>query len=105
MVFRAPLLTDLTNSTLFEQLERQLQRKIILGPGFVYLSDIFFNSDAYLHVHVKFFPSSGPYFSRSDIIHINYALTSDIYTHLEEFGRYYFLADPYSFPGTEIFFS
>ncbi|RWW05974.1 hypothetical protein BHE74_00045272 [Ensete ventricosum] len=59
MVFRAPSFRDLTNATLFQELETSLRTKLGLAPSSVYISDLFFNSDNYIQLNLALFPSSG----------------------------------------------
>ncbi|OEL20242.1 putative leucine-rich repeat receptor-like protein kinase [Dichanthelium oligosanthes] len=95
MVFRAPFFTDLTNSATFQQLETSLTTQLSLRDGAVSLSSIQFNSDDYLQVQVKLFPSSGVTFSVPDLIRIGFSLSNQTYKPPANFGPYYFLADPY----------
>ena len=99
LIFRAPSFRDVTNSTLFQGLEINLWRKLNLEPGSVYLAKPFFNSDNYLQVQVKLFPSSGMYFNRADIIRIGGDLSNQVFKPPAGFGPYYFIGSPYPFPG------
>lgn len=98
MIFRAPLFTDLTdtNSYTFQQLETSLTTNLSLRDGSVFLSDIKFNSDNYLQIQVKLFPSSGVSFNVSDVIRIGSDLSNQIYKPPKIFGPYYFIADVYA---------
>lgn len=96
MIFRAPFFTDLTNSATFQQLETTLTTNLSLRDGSVFLSDVKFNSDNYLQVQVKLFPSSGVSFNVSDLIRIGSELSNQIYKPPTNFGPYYFIADPYA---------
>lgn len=102
MFFRAPLFRDVTNSTLFQSLESSLWKKLDLPPGSVFLQNPFFNSDSYLQVQVKLFPSSGMYFHRSEILEIGFKLSNQTYKPPEIFGPYYFIASQYPFPGDDL---
>lgn len=99
MVFRAPNFRGVTNSTLFQQLETSLWTKLGLSPGSVYLENPFFNSDEYLEVQVKLFPSPGMYFNRLEVLRIGFDLSNQTYKPPNIFGPYYFIASPYSFQG------
>lgn len=99
LIFRAPFFRDVTNSTLFQQLERNLWTKLDLNPGSVYIGNPFFNSDNYLQVQVKLFPSAGMYFNRADILKIGGDLSKQIFKPPPVFGPYYFIGSPYPFPG------
>ncbi|CAL9111445.1 unnamed protein product [Musa textilis] len=101
MFFRAPRFRDVTNSTLFQSLESSLWEKLDLPPGSVFLQKPFFDSDSYLQVQVKIFPSSGMYFNRSEILQIGFKLSNQTYKPPEIFGPYYFIASRYPFPGVE----
>lgn len=99
LIFRAPFFRDVTNSSLFQQLEMSLWEKLKLTPGSVYLADPFFNSDNYLQVQVKLFPPTGMYFNRADILKIGGGLSNQVFKPPPVFGPYYFIASPYPFPG------
>ncbi|KAF8719436.1 hypothetical protein HU200_024151 [Digitaria exilis] len=98
MIFRAPFFTDLTNtnSDTFQQLENTLATNLSLRNGSVFLSDIKFNSDNYLQIQVKLFPSSGVSFNVSDLIRVGSYLSNQIYKPPPKFGPYYFIADVYA---------
>lgn len=96
MIFRAPFFTDLTNSATFQQLEESLTTQLSLRDGSVFLSDIHFNSDNYLQIHVALFPSTGVSFSVADLIRIGFDLSNQTYKPPKNFGPYYFIADPYA---------
>jgi hypothetical protein len=100
MYFRAPFFHDVTNGTAFQALESMLWTKLALTPGSVSLQDPFFNSDSYMEVQVKLFPSgSGAYFNRSEVMRIGFDLSNQTFKPPKEFGPYYFIASPYPFPG------
>ncbi|WOK95894.1 putative leucine-rich repeat receptor-like protein kinase [Canna indica] len=99
MYFRAPRFTDLTNSTPFQQLESELWTKLGLSPGSVFLQNPFFNSDSYLQLEVKIFPTNGMYFNRSDIQMIGFDLSNQTFKPPKIFGPYFFIASQYPFPG------
>jgi hypothetical protein len=99
MYFRAPLFGDVGNGTAFQELESKLWTKLDLTPGSVALQDPFFNSDSYMQVQVKLFPSGGPYFNRSEVMRIGFDLSNQTFKPPKEFGPYYFIASPYPFPG------
>ncbi|CAL9065167.1 unnamed protein product [Musa banksii] len=99
MVFRAPYFRDLTNATLFQQLEKSLWTNLSLAPSSVYISDLHFNSDNYLELNVALFPSNGMYFNRSEVLRIGFDLSNQTYKPPTIFGPYYFLALPYTFSG------
>lgn len=98
MYFRAPLFGDVGNGTAFQELESKLWTKLDLTPGSVALQDPFFNSDSYMQVQVKLFPSGGPYFNRSEVMRIGFDLSNQTFKPPKEFGPYYFIASPYPFP-------
>ncbi|XP_027120030.1 leucine-rich repeat receptor protein kinase HPCA1 [Coffea arabica] len=97
MYFRAPSFRELSNDTLFQQLEMSLWVKLGLTPGSVSLQNPFFNVDDYLQVHLGFFPSVGEYFNRSEVQRIGFALSNQTYKPPKQFGPYYFIASPYTF--------
>uniref|UniRef100_A0A0E0DT82 non-specific serine/threonine protein kinase n=1 Tax=Oryza meridionalis TaxID=40149 RepID=A0A0E0DT82_9ORYZ len=96
MVFRAPFFVDLVSSTSFQLLESTMATKLNLLPGSVALSDIHFNSDNYLEVQVKLFPTSGVTFNLSELTRIGSSLSNQIYKPPANFGPYFFIADPYA---------
>ncbi|ONK78115.1 uncharacterized protein A4U43_C02F14510 [Asparagus officinalis] len=98
LIFRAPFFRDVTNSSLFQQLEMSLWTKLKLTPGSIYLANPFFNSDNYLQVQVKLFPSNGIYFNRAEILKIGGDLSNQLFKPPAVFGPYYFIASPYPFP-------
>ncbi|KAK3135247.1 hypothetical protein QOZ80_5BG0416590 [Eleusine coracana subsp. coracana] len=95
MVFRAPSFTDLTNNDTFQQLETSISTQLALRDGSVYLSDLHFNSDNYIEVQVKLFPSSGTTFNLSELIRIGFDLSNQTFKPPPMFGPYYFIAYPY----------
>ncbi|KAJ8499334.1 hypothetical protein OPV22_009886 [Ensete ventricosum] len=99
MVFRAPYFRDLTNATLFQQLEKSLWTNLSLAPSSVYISDLHFNSDNYLEFNLALFPSNGMYFKRSEVLRIGFDLSNQTYKPPTIFGPFYFLALPYTFSG------
>ncbi|KAL5201993.1 hypothetical protein ABZP36_012945 [Zizania latifolia] len=96
MVFRAPFFTDLTSGGPFQLLESTMSAQLQLRPGSVYLSDIHFDSDSYLQVQVKLFPTSGTAFNLSELIRIGFDLSNQAYKPPKNFGPYFFIADPYA---------
>lgn len=96
MVFRAPFFIDLTNIDIFQQLEASLTTQLALRDGSAYLSDVHFNSDNYLEVQVKLFPSSGTTFNVSELIRIGFDLSNQTYKPPSNYGPYYFIAYPYA---------
>lgn len=99
MVFRAPNFGDLTNSTIFQSLERSLWEKLELTPGSVSIQNLMLNGDSYIQLQLKLFASDGIYFNRSEIARIGFDLSKQTYKPPRIFGPYYFLASPYPFPG------
>lgn len=101
MYFRAPFFRDVTNGTVFQELESELWTELDLTPGSVYLQqDPLFNSDS-MQVQVKLFPSGEPYFNRSEVMRIGFDLSNQTFKPPKEFGPYFFIASPYPFPGSE----
>ncbi|VFQ70309.1 unnamed protein product [Cuscuta campestris] len=98
LYFRGPTFRELSNVELFHSLEMSLWVKLGLSPGSVSLMNPFFNIDDYLQVHLELFPSTGMYFSRSEVQRIGFFLSNQTYKPPPEFGPYYFIASPYSFP-------
>lgn len=99
LYFRAPSFRELSNSTNFHALESNLWTKLGLPPGSVSLRNPFLNSDDYLQVQLELFPPSGKYFSRAEVLVIGFDLSNQTFKPPKEFGPYYFIASPYTFPG------
>jgi len=95
MIFRAPAFSDMTNPTIFQQLESTLAHNVSLAPGSVALSDVQFSPGAPLIFTLKFFPVSETRFNRSEVIRITSALVNQIYKAPPAFGPYSFLASKY----------
>lgn len=105
LYFRGPMFRELANVNLFHSLEMSLWVKLGLPPGSVSLQNPFFNNDDYLQVQLELFPPDGKYFSRPDIQRLGFDLSNQTFKPPPEFGPYYFIASPYSFPaprGTHI---
>ncbi|KAF5178516.1 Ascorbate transporter protein [Thalictrum thalictroides] len=97
LYFRAPSFRDLTNATVFQDLERSLWTKLGLTPGSVFLEKPVFNENDYLQVQLDLFPTIGKYFNRTEILTIGFELSHQTYKPPPKFGPYYFLASPYDF--------
>ncbi|XP_042444810.1 leucine-rich repeat receptor protein kinase HPCA1-like isoform X2 [Zingiber officinale] len=98
MYFRAPFFRDVSNRTLFQELENKLQTVLDLTPGSVFLQNPFFNDNSYMQIQVQIFPSTGMYFSRSEIQDIGFNLSNQTFKPPLLFGPYYFIASTYPFP-------
>ncbi|CAL4960757.1 unnamed protein product [Urochloa decumbens] len=98
MIFRAPAFSDVTNPTLFQNLELTLVQNLSLALGSVALSNVDFSPGAPLTFTVKIFPVSGTSFNRSDVIRISTALVNQTFKAPTPFGPYSFIASTY-FPG------
>ncbi|KAL5720654.1 hypothetical protein ACHQM5_013300 [Ranunculus cassubicifolius] len=97
LYFRAPFFRDLSNATIFNELERDLWIKLGLTAGSVSLQNPFFNTDNYLQIQLNLFPPSGKYFTRTEIQGLGFDLSNQTYKPPKMFGPYYFLASPYQF--------
>nr|GMC93609.1 probable leucine-rich repeat receptor-like protein kinase At5g49770 [Ipomoea batatas] len=100
--FRGPSFRELSSVELFHSLEMSLWVKLGLTPGSVSLQNPFFNIDDYLQVQLELFPSTGMYFNRSEIQRIGFSLSNQTYKPPPEFGPYYFIASPYTFPAEHV---
>ncbi|KAJ0087963.1 hypothetical protein Patl1_32836 [Pistacia atlantica] len=98
MYFRGPSFRELSNVSVFHELEMSMWVKMELNPGSVFLQNPFFNTDDYLQVQLALFPSTGKYFNRSEIQRIGFQFSNQTYKPPKEFGPYYFIANPYPFP-------
>lgn len=103
LYFNAPCFRDLSNSSLFQSLENKIRDVLGLTPGSVSLQYPSFTKDDYLQVHLKLFPSTGNYFNRSEIQKIGFDLSYQTFKAPLVFGLYYFIAEPYPFPGAYSF--
>ncbi|XP_008782739.2 probable leucine-rich repeat receptor-like protein kinase At5g49770 [Phoenix dactylifera] len=101
MFFRGPNFRDVTNMSLFQELESTMWTKLGLEPGSVFLENPFFDGNSYLQLQVKLFPSNGMCFSRSEIQRIGFDLSNQTYKPPKMFGPYYFIALPYPFQDVE----
>ncbi|KAL6278382.1 hypothetical protein ACE6H2_021983 [Prunus campanulata] len=99
LYFRAPTFRELSNVNTFHSLEMSLWDKLGLTPGSVSLENPFFDINDYLEIQLALFPPTGTYFNRSEIIRIGFDLSNQTYKPPEEFGPYYFIPAPYTFPG------
>lgn len=99
LYFRAPSFRELSNVNTFHSLEMSLWDKLGLTPGSVSLENPFFDINDYLQIQLALFPPTGTYFNRSEIIRIGFDLSNQTYKPPEEFGPYYFIPAPYTFPG------
>lgn len=99
MYFRAPFFGDVSNRTLFQELENKLQTVLGLTPGSVFLKTPYLNNDSYMQIQVQFFPPTGMYFSRSEILQIGFDLSNQTFKPPNMFGPYSFEASAYPFPG------
>ncbi|XP_061354088.1 leucine-rich repeat receptor protein kinase HPCA1 [Gastrolobium bilobum] len=100
LYFRGPLFRELSNVTTFHSLEMSLWVKLGLTPGSVSLQNPFFNADDYLQLQLALFPPTGQYFNRSEVQRIGFELSNQTYKPPHEFGPYYFIAFPYTFPAS-----
>ncbi|KAH0995048.1 hypothetical protein GBA52_018912 [Prunus armeniaca] len=99
LYFKAPSFRELSNMTMFHSLETALWDTLGLTPGSVSLKNPFFNTNDYLQIQLALFPPTGTYFNRSEIIRISFYLNHQNRRPPEGFGPYYFIPDPYTFPG------
>ena len=99
MLFTGPRFRDVTNSALFQELEKTMWTTLGLEPGSVFLENPIFGDDSYMHLQVKLFPSDGMYFNRSEIMRIGFDLSNQICRPPKIFGPSWFMASPYPFPG------
>ncbi|XP_039132061.1 probable leucine-rich repeat receptor-like protein kinase At5g49770 [Dioscorea cayenensis subsp. rotundata] len=96
LTFRAPYFSDVTNSTVFQDLENQLWQNLSLSPGSVYLENPFFDENSYMQVQVKLFPPTGTSFNQSEVSRISSQLgQQNEFKPPKIFGPYLFTANPY----------
>ncbi|KAG0493152.1 hypothetical protein HPP92_006550 [Vanilla planifolia] len=86
------------NCYIVQSLESSFWIKLGPSPGSVFLQNPMLDSDAYLELQVKLFPSDGIDFNRSEIIRIGFDLSNQIYQAPSMFGTYYFNGTPCPFP-------
>ncbi|PIA59778.1 hypothetical protein AQUCO_00400580v1 [Aquilegia coerulea] len=94
--FRAPFFRDLSNATVFHELEMSLWNELTLTPCSVSVQNIFFNTDNYLQVQLDLFPPTGEYFNQTEIQRIGYYLSNQTFKPPVDFGPYYFIPSPYA---------
>lgn len=99
LYFRGPTFRELSNVTVFHELEMSLWVNLGLDPGSVSLQNPFFNINDYLQIQLALFPSTGEFFNRSEIQRIGFELSNQTYKPPHIFGPYYFIAAPYTFQG------
>eukprot|EP00253_Pinus_taeda_P001446 PITA_01446 len=93
MVFKAPRFSVSTNTTRFHELENSLCTNLNLTKGSVYIRYKLFDSNGYLNIQVRLFPSPGrKYFERLQLVKILYALSNHDYASPLGFGPYYFIS-------------
>lgn len=99
LYFRGSSFIDVSNADLFHTLEMALWTNLVLPPGSVYLQNPFSNTEGNLQVHVAFFPSTGKFFNRTEVLRIGFDLNNQTLKPPKPLGPYYFIASPYAFPG------
>ncbi|KAI4302609.1 hypothetical protein MLD38_038333 [Melastoma candidum] len=97
--FKAPSTIDLSNKTLFQELEQYLWKQLNLSANSVLLQNIHMNN-TYLVMQIFLFPTQGTYFSLSDILAIGSYISNQNFSAPNGFGPYTFLQYSYSFPAT-----
>jgi hypothetical protein len=102
MVFRAPRFNDISDSTLFQELESSLWNQLSLAPNSVYISDVAITGNKYIEANVALFPLSGTYFTTDQVIKLGFDLNNQTFNAPDMFGPYYFLQYPYQLPGNFI---
>ncbi|CAN6468456.1 unnamed protein product [Victoria cruziana] len=95
--FRAIHFSDMSNASAFQALEEALSRNLNLGGSAVYLEGPHFDVDGVVQLNASFFPSTGEYFNRTQIIEMGFDLGNHTYRIPPIFGPYVFVADPYPF--------
>lgn len=95
--FRAPFFRDLTNETIFMELETELWTKLGLNPGSVSIRNPFFTTEAYLQLQADFFPPGDIYFDRTGVGLIGSQFSNQLFKPPSEFGPYLFQGDHYDF--------
>ncbi|ERM99804.1 probable leucine-rich repeat receptor-like protein kinase At5g49770 [Amborella trichopoda] len=101
LVFRAPLFSDTTNTTLFQSLEVQLQTKLHVPPGSVSLQNPTMDSESYMQVQLYIFPTDEQQFNRSEVSTLGFRLSNQTFKPPPSFGPFFFIANPYYFPEVE----
>lgn len=100
MFFRAPSFSYLGDTEKFLTLEKELWTVLNLQANSVYLSDIKFNENDYLTVHVSLFNPDGTMaFNRSQISDISFKLSNQTFKPPDVFGTFYFIPETYNFAG------
>ncbi|XP_078148859.1 leucine-rich repeat receptor protein kinase HPCA1-like [Carex rostrata] len=99
MVFRAPRFNDISNSSLFQQLEKTLLEQLKNVSNSVYISNISITDDNYIEATVALFHLSGMNFSIGNVIELGSNLSNQVYRPPKEFRPCVFIQRPPS-PGS-----
>ncbi|MCD9639307.1 hypothetical protein HAX54_023737, partial [Datura stramonium] len=100
LFFRAPSFSDLTNTSIYESLQKTMlstfSRYQVLVDS-VSLSNPEKNSECYLVLHLQVFPFGQDHFNRTGITTIAFALSNQTFKPPSNFGPFYFNGESYNY--------
>ncbi|XP_015057835.1 probable leucine-rich repeat receptor-like protein kinase At5g49770 [Solanum pennellii] len=100
LFFRAPSFSDLTNTSIYESLQKSMlssfsQNQVPVDS--VSLSNPKKNSEYYLVLHLQVFPFGQDHFNRTGIATIGFALSNQTYKPPPNFGPFFFNGTSYNY--------
>lgn len=100
LFFRAPSFSDLTNTSIYESLQKSMissfsQHQVLVDS--VSLSNPEKNSDDYLVLHLQIFPFGQDHFNRTGISTIGFALSNQTFKPPPNFGPFFFNGESYNY--------
>ncbi|KAG5625823.1 hypothetical protein H5410_011041 [Solanum commersonii] len=100
LFFRAPSFSDLTNTSIYESLQKSMLSSFSpnqVPVDSVSLSNPKKNSEYYLVLHLQVFPFGQDHFNRTGIATIGFALSNQTYKPPPNFGPFYFSGESYKY--------
>ncbi|CAN4110813.1 unnamed protein product [Withania somnifera] len=100
LFFRAPSFSDLTNTSIYESLQKSMTSSLSryqVRVDSISLSNPKKNSDDYLVLHLQIFPFGQDHFNRTGIITIGFALSNQTFKPPPSFGPFFFNGESYEY--------
>ncbi|XP_049352362.1 leucine-rich repeat receptor protein kinase HPCA1-like isoform X2 [Solanum verrucosum] len=100
LFFRAPSFSDLTNTSIYESLQKSMLSSFSpnqVPVDSVSLSNPKKNSEYYLVLHLQVFPFGQDHFNRTGIATIGFALSNQTYKPPPKFGPFFFSGESYKY--------
>ncbi|KAH0733365.1 hypothetical protein KY289_004553 [Solanum tuberosum] len=100
LFFRAPSFSDLTNTSIYESLQKSMLSSFSpnqVPVDSVSLSNPKKNSEYYLVLHLQVFPFGQDHFNRTGIATIGFALSNQTYKPPPNFGPFFFSGESYKY--------